>query len=153
MQDIEYVTPRRVTTHRLRMALMSVREGMDLLARQSKQSKSKSCLLPCTFHVGFQQKVWPRIKVCLPASRSKACTFLPQRSELEVDLPASHKAKVISHRRALHFWIIFYSRCSQVDNQEEPSQGLPRKPSPSQDGKVFIVECQCRNWPLASKGT
>jgi hypothetical protein len=36
-------------------------KGIDVLARQSKQAKRKSFLLPCP-HIGFQQKVWPRLE-------------------------------------------------------------------------------------------
>ena len=54
-------------------ALMSTKGWTCLAMQGSKQAKSKSFLLPCLY-IAFQQKVWPRVKVCLPASRSESKT-------------------------------------------------------------------------------
>jgi hypothetical protein len=54
-------------------------EVMDLYQGKNKQTNSKSFLLPCLY-IGFQQEVWPKIKVGLSASRHtlKECIFLLQ---------------------------------------------------------------------------
>ena len=53
--------------------------------------------------------MWPRLKVCLPASRSglKVDIFLPQD---------------LDHKCAFHFWIIVNSRYNQIDTQDQLSQ-------------------------------
>jgi hypothetical protein len=80
-------------------------EGMDVLARQGQDNEEQN--LPSFYcgYIGFQERVWPRLKVCLPTSRSglKAYGFLPQDAD---------------QRHALHFWIVVHSRYSQVDNQQ-----------------------------------
>jgi len=66
-------------------------EGMDLLTRHGRTGKEES-VLPSP-SIGFQQKVWPRLKVYLSTSRSdlKTPVFLPQdldqMSGLEVGSP------------------------------------------------------------------
>ena len=57
--------------------------------------RSRSCLLPWPCW-DFQQKGWPRLRVCLFTSRSGLkieVVFLPQKSRLEVDSPTSNQAK------------------------------------------------------------
>jgi hypothetical protein len=47
----------------------NLRGGMDLLAGRKQESKEQK--LPSSIPLfGFQQKAWPRLKVCLPASGS-----------------------------------------------------------------------------------
>lgn len=55
---------------------------------KGKQTKRKSFFLLCPY-MDFKPKMGPRIKVCVPASRSwsKADVFPPQRYRLEVDNP------------------------------------------------------------------
>jgi hypothetical protein len=65
--------------------------------QRAKASFLSLCRLP--------EKVWPRLKVCLPALRSTSKAFVFQPHNLD-------------DRCALHFWIIVYFRYSQVDNQE-----------------------------------
>jgi hypothetical protein len=58
-----YQTPKEVGSN--------ASEGMDLpeRLRAEMQAKNKSFLLPC-FYIGLQQKVWPKLKVGLSASKN-----------------------------------------------------------------------------------
>ena len=91
---------------------------------ESKLAQSKSFHLPHPY-MGFQQKVWPRLQVYLPASRSrlKVYILLPQSSGLNVNPPTSNQAKTKENNNkttslvcCLDFWIPVHSRCNQVDN-------------------------------------
>ncbi|KAL6089229.1 hypothetical protein STEG23_027361, partial [Scotinomys teguina] len=46
-------------------------EGMDVLARPEQAGKEQKCPSSTSLY-GFQQNVWPRVKVCLPTSRSRS---------------------------------------------------------------------------------
>lgn len=87
-------------------------EGMDVLTRQEQTGEKQP--MPLFFHcpyTGFQQKVWPRLKVCLPASRSRSkfCVFQYQNPD---------------HKCGLYFWVAGHSRYTQINNREQPSHKL-----------------------------
>lgn len=90
-------------------------KGMDGQARQGQGGKERELhtILPRPY-IGFQQKVWPRLQVCLRSSRpgSKVCVFLPPRSGLEMDSSTSNQAKHLS-QVCPHLWIIVHSKCRQ----------------------------------------
>ena len=80
------------------------RNGCVDKVRAGRQRAEQSSFFHCPY-INFEKKVWTRLKVSLPTSRSvsKACAFRSQDPD---------------HKCVFHLWIIVHSRYNQVDTQE-----------------------------------
>lgn len=78
---------------------LSSRTGELVRESEVEQTKKQKLLLPPgSFYGGFHQKVWPRIRVCLPNSNG----------------PIKNKPS----QACLAAWVLGDSRCDQIENQD-----------------------------------